>query len=474
MPGLNGGAAVRRGAHALVTERLSLLFSRVPTDGSERGRSIVRYRKAGLSAASSIFSKLVVLVTTIVSVPLTFRYLGAERYGLWMTITSSVLFLSSADFGLGNGLVSAVAEANGRDDEALAQRQISCGFFLLLLLAVLICALLWPALHFVPWSALYGTKTVQAGREAGPATAILVLCTALSMPLGTVLRVQSGFQKGYIGDLWNTAGNTLALVGILLVTRLGGGLPLLVAAMAGAPMVATAVNWGNEFFRVRPGLRPRLSLVDRSTTSYLGRLGGLFFIQQCFGLLYYVSDNIVIARTMGVAQVAQYAVLQRMFSIGLVAQYFMVPLWPAIGEALTRRDYAWARRVIRNAVTLSLGLGVVCAVVLLAVSRRLMLRWAGVDVGSIDMLRLGFAAWVVLVGYIASMNAILNQPGVLRKHLMWFGAGSLVSLALKIEFARHGSLAGVIWSTVLGFGVVYAIPAARMAFRLVPPEGATA
>ena len=449
---------------------LRQLLSRDPSDGSERGRSLARYRQAGLSAASSIFSKLVVLVTTIVSVPLTFRYLGAERYGLWMTITSSVLFLSTADFGLGNGLVSAVAEANGKDDMGLAQRQISCGFFLLLLLALVICVLLWPALHFIQWGALYGIRTAQAAHEAGPATAVLVLCTALSMPLGTVLRVQSGFQKGYVGDLWNSAGNALALAGILLVTKLNGGLPLLVAAIAGAPVLLTTMNWLNEFFRVRPGLCPRLSLVDKETTRRLGGIGGLFFIQQCFGLLYYVSDNIVIARTMGVAQVAQYAVLQRMFSIGLIAQYFMVPLWPAIGEALTRRDYSWARRVIRRAVTLSLGLGIVCAVVLLALSRRLMMRWAGVDVGGIDMLRLGFAAWVVLVGYIASMNAILNQPGVLRQHLIWFGAGSLVSLGLKIEFARHGSLAGVIWSTVLGFSVVYAIPAARMAFRLVPAE----
>jgi O-antigen/teichoic acid export membrane protein len=430
----------------------------------------MRYRRAALNAFTSIFSKVIVLATTIISVPLTFHYLGAERYGLWMTITSSVLFLGFADFGVGNGLVAAVAEANGKDDEALAQRQVSCGFFLLLFLALSICAILLPALHFIPWNVLYGTKTPVAGREAGPATAVLILCTALSMPLGTVLRVQLGYQKGYLGDLWNAAGNALALAGILLVTRLGGGLPLLVAAMSGGPVLATALNWTNEFLRVRPSLRPRFALFNRQTAIHLAAVGGLFFIQQCFGLLYYVSDNIVIARTMGAAQVAQYAVLQRIFSIGLVAQYFMVPLWPAIGESLARRDFAWARRVIRRAISLSLILGLACALVLLAASRWLMQRWAGVDVGSVDLLRLGFAAWVILVGYVASMNAILNQPGVMRRHLIWFGAASLASLALKIAFARHGSLAGVIWSTVICFGIVYVGPATRLAFRGVAAE----
>jgi len=200
-------------------------------------------------------------------------------------------------------------------------------------------------------------------------------------------------------------------------------------------------------------------------------VGGLFFVQQSFGLLYYVSDNIVIARTMGSAQVAQFAVMQRIFSMGLIAQYFMVPLWPAIGEAIARQDFAWAQRIIRRAVTISLALGSFCAICLLLTSRSLMKRWSGVDPGGVDLLRIGFALWVVLVGYIAAMNAILNQPAVMVRHLKLFGAGALVSLALKIVFARHGSLSGVVWGTVLGYGIVYVAPATRLAFRSVAMVG---
>jgi O-antigen/teichoic acid export membrane protein len=443
------------------------LFTRNSSLEGERSRSATRYRRAALSAATSLFSKAIVLVTTIVSVPLTFRYLGAERYGLWMTITSSVLFIGFADFGVGNGLTAAIAQCHGKDDEQRALQQVSCGFYLLALIALVLCALILPALHFVPWNMLYGTKTALASHEAGPATAILILCIALSMPLGTVLRVQTGYQQGYAGDLWNAAGNALALVGIIVVTRFGGGLPILVCAVAGAPVLATTANWLNEFFRVRPFLRPRLSLFDRRVALHLASVGSLFFAQQCFGLLYYVSDNFVIARTMGAASVAQYAVMQRIFSAGLLAQYFMTPLWPAITEALARRDLKWAHRVIRRAMVLSVGLGLLCAAFLLAVSRYLMRRWAGVDVGTIDLLRVGFAVWVVLVGYVAAMNAILNQPGLMRRHLMWFGGASLTSLALKIAFARHGSLAGVIWSTVIGFAVVYVVPSARLALHHV-------
>lgn len=437
-------------------------------------RSTERYRRAAITGCTSILAKLVVLATTIISVPLTYRYLGTDRYGLWMTVTSFVLFLGFADFGVGNGLVAAVSEAHGRDDEELAHRQVSCAFFLLCAIGfgiLLIFAAIYP---FTPWAKLYGTSTPLAAHEAGPATAVLILCTALSMPLGTVLRVQLGYQQGFVGDLWSAAGNALALAGILAVTHLRGGLPILVLAVAGAPVLVTTLNWIVQFFRIRPWLRPRLALFQGDAAFKLAAVGGLFFLQQCFGLIYYVSDNLVIARTMGSAHVAQFALLQRIFSMGLIAQYFMVPLWPAIGEAIARQDLVWAHRIVRKAVFASLALGTICGLILLFSSRFLMLHWAGEDAGRIDLLRVGFAVWVVLVGYIAAMNAILNQPAVMKQHLKLFGAGSLASLALKIAFARHGSMAGVVWGTIIGFGVVYVVPATRLAFRSVSlPSGGT-
>jgi O-antigen/teichoic acid export membrane protein len=444
----------------------------IVASSAEKARSHHRYKRAIMNGITSLMAKLVVLATTIISVPLTYHYLGAERYGLWMTVTSVVLFLGFADFGVGNGLTASIAAAHGRDNQDMARREVSCGFYLLVLIAgflVLAFALCYP---LIPWATLYGTKTALAGAEAGPASAILILCTALSMPLGTVLRIQLGYQEGYIGDLWNAAGNLLALGGIIIATHLRGSLPLLVFAVAAAPLLATTINCIIQFFYMRPWLRPSLAFFEPKAALHLALVGGLFFLQQCFGLIYYVSDNVVISREMGAAEVAHYAVLQRIFSIGLVAQYFMLPLWPAIAEAVVRQDYAWARRTARQAIAFSLSVGVVSGAVLLLVSRFLMKRWSGDDLGPIDFMRVGFAVWVVLVGYIAAMNAILNQPATMRRHLVYFGAASIASVMLKIAFARHGSLAGVIWSTTLAFGVIYVIPAALLAFPNLAVKGA--
>ena len=426
-----------------------------------------RYSRAILTGMTSLLSKLIVLATTLICVPLTYRYLGADRYGLWMTVTSLVLFLGFADFGLGNGLASAIAEANGRDDKAFARQQVSCAFFLLLGVAISILAILACAYSHINWSHLYHTQTNQGSLEAGPATAVLIICTALNMPLGTVLRVQVGYQQGYIADLWNTVGNILALFAVVAAVKSGAGLPWLVAGLAGSPLIATTLNWVVQFCFRTPWLLPKPSLVEARSMLRLARMGGLFFIQQCCGLVYYVSDNLVIAQTLDSTHVAQFAVLQRLFSLGLISQYFMTPLWPAFGEALVRLDFTWARLTIRRAIVSNFLVGGVSAIALLCGSQFIVRRWTGLEIGPIDPLRVGFALWIVLVGYVAAMNSFLNQRGVMARHLVFFGGASFLSLALKLYLVRHWSLAGVVWATLIAFSLVYVLPAWRLAFGYV-------
>lgn len=83
---------------------------------TDAGRSDERHRRIALTSATGIGSRVIASVTMLVSLPLTVRYLGEERYGLWMTIGSLVSILGVTDLGLGYGVINRVAEADGRDD----------------------------------------------------------------------------------------------------------------------------------------------------------------------------------------------------------------------------------------------------------------------------------------------------------------------------------------------------------------------
>jgi O-antigen/teichoic acid export membrane protein len=75
----------------------------------------------------------------IASVPLTVHYLGPERYGVWLTISSLLVWVALTDFGLaGNALVNVLSEAVGNDDRESARHYAASAFWALVTIALVI------------------------------------------------------------------------------------------------------------------------------------------------------------------------------------------------------------------------------------------------------------------------------------------------------------------------------------------------
>ena len=65
-------------------------------------------------AVSAFVARVLTLLVGIALVPLTLRYLGSERYGIWMTISATLALLNFVDFGLEDSLTNALGGAYGR------------------------------------------------------------------------------------------------------------------------------------------------------------------------------------------------------------------------------------------------------------------------------------------------------------------------------------------------------------------------
>ncbi len=400
----------------------------------------------------------------MISVALTVKYLGAERYGLWATISSVLALLAFADLGLGNGLVNVIAEAHGRDDQNAIRKAVSTATFMLAGIAVLLLlafALVYP---HVPWPRFFNVTSDLASRESGSAMAVFFVCFAINLPLGVVQRVQMGFQETGTTALWQSAGYLLSLGGVVLAVYLRAGLPWLVLAMAGAPILATLLNCTVHYYWMRPWLMPQFSGFDSTMGHAIASTGFLFFLIQLFTLLGNATDNVVIAHVLGAPAVATYAITKQLFSVALLAQVFLTPLWPAFGEALARDDMAWARRTLNRALTLGTLLTVALGLPLLLFYRPIIAAWAGSDMVPPLSLAAGFAVWLLLGSYGGVMSTFLNNETGLKRQAIILGTASIASLLLKIAFAYYWQLAGVIWAVLLGYGLFYVLPAARLAY----------
>ena len=437
------------------------------------GRARERHRRVALSSGAALIAKAVSAGSALVTVPLTLSYLGAERYGLWMTISSVIVLMGFADLGMGNGLLNRIASSHGRDDRDEARRYVSSAFVMLAGIALLIAIGFAVAYRFIDWPRVFNVTSPLARAEAGPAVVVFVAFLCVNMPLDTVQRVQQGYQEGFISHLWSIAGSLLALMALLAVIFAKAGLPWLVAAMSGGPALAMILNWLSVFLYSRPWLFPRLTHFSWEAAKSLVGSGALFVLLSLFSLAATSSDNLIIAHVMGATMVAAYAVTQKIFVTVMLSQYFVAPLWPAFGESLARQDYAWARRTLRRALYISLFVGICTALPLIVFGRQLIRLWVGPQVTPSLALLLGFSAWLLLGGYGGVMSSFLNtRTSLLRRQVWFFGIAAVSSVFLKIALARTWGLPGVIWASVIAFSLLYVVPAARLAFGYLSASGA--
>ncbi|MFL5618857.1 MAG: lipopolysaccharide biosynthesis protein [Gemmatimonadaceae bacterium] len=431
-------------------------------------RSRERYRRLTLTALASMSAKGVKVLTALVSVPLTINYLGTERYGLWMTIGSLVTVLAFADLGLGNGLLNAISDADGRDDKALAGQYVSSAFVMLLSVSLLLAVALAVVYPLIDWGRIFNVTSARAVAEAGPAAAVFLCCFLVNLPAGVVQRIQLGYQEGFSNSLWEAAGSVLGLIGILFVTHYRAGLPWLVLAMAGGPTVALVLNAVVLFAVRRTYLRPSLRRADRATAITLFRVGMLFFVLQVVGAAAFFSDNLVAAHTLGAPAVTQYAVPMKLFDmVVLVCSFLLAPLWPAYGEAIARGDHRWAKRMLTRSLTGTL-IGTSIASLCIVLGAGAFLRiWAGGAVHPPMILLVGFGIWTVLNCCGSAVAMFLNGVSAIRFQAVCAVAMGVSALTLKIVFARQFGLPGIIWGTIIAYSVCTAIPIAFYLPRLL-------
>src|SRR5208337_2457232 len=139
-------------------------------------------------------------------------------------------------------------------------------------------------------------------------------------------KVQTAFQEGYKANLWAAAGGAMGLLGIWLVIKLRGGMPMLALAFAGD---------GRKFL-------PRFESVSKSHASVILRQGLSFLVIQIVVAVNVSSDNLLIAHFLGPEAVTAFGVPERLFGLTpILIHLALQPLWPAYADAFARDDHRW-------------------------------------------------------------------------------------------------------------------------------------
>ena len=432
-----------------------LIFSPVQ-GGDHRHRRLLAVIQG---VVTGLGNKAVGMLVSFLSVPLTIGYLGTERYGAWVTIGSLLAWLQLTDFGLGNGLNNAVTTAAGQERPDLVRMHLSNGAALLSAIAGatgLVAIVAWP---HIAWGSVFGVSDPATLAELSPAVATALAVFLIQFPLSSGGKVYMAYQEGRIGTYWGMAGNVLSLLALLAVTKTGGGLVALVAAVSGTNMLVTLASNVWVYFFHRPYLRPGLRHVDVAAMRPLCAVGGKFFLIQILSLLTFQTDNLVISHYLGSATVPEYSLTYTLLSYAALPQSLLFGyLWNAYTEAISRRDISWVSRTFHANLFGGLAFSAVAIGFLCFIAQPFIAWWAGTAVVPAASLIAWMAAWGMINAYTSPIACLLAASSHLHNQLVYSFLATVTNLFLSIYLVGTWGVTGVIAGTVIAYLVFICVP----------------
>ena len=87
-------------------------------------------------------------------VPLTIGYVSSELYGVWLTLSSILAWLSFLDIGLSQGLKNKLTEAIAQGNWKKGKSLVSTTYFTMMLIFFPLCIVLEVIVPLISWSNL--------------------------------------------------------------------------------------------------------------------------------------------------------------------------------------------------------------------------------------------------------------------------------------------------------------------------------
>jgi O-antigen/teichoic acid export membrane protein len=393
----------------------------------------------------------------VLTVSLTIRYLGAERFGVWMTIASFVAMLTFLDLGVGNALTNKVAQAAAQDNPEALRRTISGGLGFLFLLGCAMGAFLYGLARVLPWDRLIKVQDPGVRAEILNTVAVFSILFGFNLFTNGIQRIFAGLQRAFEAHFVSVAGSCISLLALWIATRQEAGIPYLLAATLGIQSLA---NLGLMLILVRRNLFTTNRIVTHTRTEarQLLNVGGLFFVLQIGTMVGWGADSLIISSTLGAAQVAAFSIVQRLFQF--VTQPLSIanaPLWGAYADAHSRGENAFIRKTLKASLLGTSGFCLAGAVVLLLTGECLVEVWTGNAVNISLVLLAAYGSWAILDATGNALAMFLNGCGIVKPQVFTVIVFVMLSIPAKLFAISSFGLAAMIIVQALIYLLITAV-----------------
>lgn len=417
--------------------------------GSERSATIKK------NIFWSLIIKGISILVSLMLVPMTLGYVSVEIYGVWLTISSILHWLTYMDVGFTLGLKNRLAEALAKEDYEKGKSLVSTTYFIMITIFIPLSLILWNICPLINWCEILNVaqsnqkiiiKTIQ----------ILFAFVSLQMIVNVFIAVVAAHQKTALSSLFNVIGQVFSLIIIGCMTEfVEPSLINLAFAYSMMPIFIVAVSSIVYFRTSMRKVAPSIKSINTSYIKDLWNLGVKFFIIQIQQIVLYQATNLLISHIESPEAVTQYNIAYKILNVVvMVYTIILTPLWPAYTDAYTKKDFKWMKNIYKKMKNI---FGILCILIILItiVSPVLYKIWIGDKVTIPILLTISISIYTLIHCWDSLQVMLINGIGAVKLQSNIILIGLILHIPLSLFLGKYIGIYGVITSMCI-VNLIYA------------------
>lgn len=282
------------------------------------------------------------IALSLIIIPMTLGYVSEYNYGIWISLSSVIGWLTYFDIGINNGLRNKLTQAINNEDYILAKKYVSTTYAILILIFSLLLIVFVLLYRLIDWYSIFSLNPKDV-KSLSLVVLIIAGFICMRSVLSTILIILFSYQKSAMSALVSMLEQLFIVIAIFILTRTtDGNLLNLCIAYCGGPII---ILLGTNIFLFNgkfAEIKPSVNSIDWSLKKSLFNIGLRFFIIQIAGLIQFQTVNFIILKFFGPNDVTSYNISFKYFNVlYMIWALILAPIWSAITEAKTTNDLNW-------------------------------------------------------------------------------------------------------------------------------------
>ena len=396
------------------------------------------------------------IIISLLLVPMTLGYVSSELYGIWLTLSSIMIWLNFFDIGFTLGLKNKLTEAIAINDWKRGKALVSTTYFMMVVIFIPLLVVLELVIPCINW-AKFLNVSLQYNEDIIKALYVLAGCFCLQMIANVLTAVVAAFQKVALSSLFPVIGNFLSLIAIYILTKCcPPSLVSLAYAISVAPiivvLIASVILYSGKFKRISPNWKS----INKSYIKDLFTIGSKFFIIQLQIVVLYQSTNVLISNVSSPEDVTAYNIAYKYLSIAMMVYTIILnPLWPAITDAYTKKDFKWMNMIyskMKKIYYLSLAL----IIVMIVLSPFIYHLWIGQKAEIPFIMTVVVGIYIIINTWDSLQVQLINGIGTVKLQTIITLIGLVFHIPMSLFLGCYLGAYGVVASMII-ITCVYAI-----------------